>query len=46
MLGKAFFFSEFDLNLQVGLASLQRHVLVNTLFTTETEKVSGVAVMG
>lgn len=41
-----FFFPEFDLNLQVELASLQQHVLVNTLFTTEVEKVSGAAVMG
>lgn len=47
MLGKAFFFlPEFDLNLQVELASLQWYVLVSTLFTTEIEKVSGVAVMG
>lgn len=47
MLGKTFFFSfEFDLNLQVELSSLQRHVLVNMVFTTEIEKVSGAAVMG
>lgn len=46
MLGIAFFSPEFDLNLQVELASLQQHVLVNTLFTTEIEKVSGTAVVG
>lgn len=41
-----FFFFKFDMNLQVKLDSLQGHVLMNTLFTTETEKVSGKAVMG
>lgn len=41
-----FFFFRFDLNLQVELASLQWHVLMNTLFTTETEQVFGEAVIG
>lgn len=40
------FFPEFDLNLQVELASLQQCDLVNILFTTEIEKVSGVVVIG
>lgn len=43
---KPFLFFKFDLNLQVELASLQQHVLMNTLFTTETEKISGEEVMG
>lgn len=40
------FFFKFDLNLRVELASLQGHVLMNTLFTTATEKVSREAAMG